>query len=194
MPTEREWVKSIIPKLQESLQNILPKKIVVRVTDGRKLPYAYEVMKYQGNDPDISMLSRYETDIMISEILSEEEWIPRVIIECKLNSVTTHDAITYSKKASTHKNVHPYLRYGILMGHRKHYPLPGRLIRHGANFDFMASWKGYKPENLEWDNMLKVLKREVMASGQLEEILSSSRSKDRKHYSILHRRLELSVL
>ncbi len=149
MPTEREWVKSIIPKLQESLQNILPKKIVVRVTDGRKLPYAYEVMKYQGNDPDISMLSRYETDIMISEILSEEEWIPRVIIECKLNSVSTHDAITYSKKASTHKNVHPYLRYGILMGHRKHYPLPGRLIRHGANFDFMASWKGYKPENLE---------------------------------------------
>jgi hypothetical protein len=151
-------------------------------------------MKYQGNDPDISMLSRYETDIMISEILSEEEWIPRVIIECKLNSVTTHDAITYSKKASTHKNVHPYLRYGILMGHRRHYPLPGRLIRHGANFDFMASWKDYKPENLEWDNLLKVLNREVMASGQLEEILSSSRSKDRKHYSILHRRLELSVL
>ncbi len=194
MPTEREWVHSIIPKLQETLQNILPKKIVVRVTDGSKLPYAYEVMKYKGNEPEISMLSRYETDIMISEILSEEEWIPRVIIECKLNSVTTHDAITYSKKASTHKNVHPYLRYGILMGHRKHYPLPGRLIRHGANFDFMASWKGYKPENLEWDNLLKVLNREVMASGQLEEILSSSRSKDRKHYSILHRRLELSVL
>jgi hypothetical protein len=194
MPSEREWVHTIILKLQESLQNILPKKIVVRVTDGSKLPYAYEVMKYQGNDPDISMLSRYETDIMISEILSEAEWIPRVIIECKLNSVTTHDAITYSKKASTHKNVHPYLRYGILMGHRKHYPLPGRLIRHGANFDFMASWKGYEPENLEWDNLLKVLNREVVASGQLEEILSSSRSKKRKHYSIFHRRLELSVL
>jgi predicted P-loop ATPase/GTPase len=58
----------------------------------------------------------------------------------------------------------------------------------------MASWKDYKPENLEWDNMLKVLNREVMASGQLEEILSSSRSKNRKHYSIFHRRLELSVL
>ena len=63
MPTEREWVHSIIPKLQESLQNILPKKIAVHVTDGSKLPYAYEVMKYQGNDPDISTLSRYETDI-----------------------------------------------------------------------------------------------------------------------------------
>ena len=76
MPTEREWVRSIIPKLQEGLQDILPKKTVVCVADGSRLPYAYEVMKYQGNDPDISMLSRYETDIMISEILSEEEWIP----------------------------------------------------------------------------------------------------------------------
>ena len=29
----------------------------------------------------------------------------RVIIESKINSVTTHDAITYSHKAQTHKNV-----------------------------------------------------------------------------------------
>ena len=29
MPTEREWVHSIVPKLQKSLQNILPKKIIV---------------------------------------------------------------------------------------------------------------------------------------------------------------------
>ncbi|GAI54911.1 unnamed protein product, partial [marine sediment metagenome] len=57
-------------------------------------------------------------------------------IEGKINSVTTHGAITYSQKASTHKNVHPYLRYGILLGNRKHYPLPGRLFRHGAYFDF----------------------------------------------------------
>ena len=108
--------------------------------------------------------------------------------------MTTHDAITYSTKASTHKNVHPYLRYGILLGNRKHYPLPGRLIRHGANFDFMASWKGYEPENLEWDRLIKVLAKEVAASEQLEEILSSSRSPNRKRYSIFHRRLELSVL
>ena len=194
MPKEKEWVDSIIPRLQNDLQNLLPKTTEIRVATGSKLPYAYEVMKYRGLQPDRTMPSQYETDIMICGVLSEDEWIPRVIIEGKLDSVTTHDAITYSAKASTHKNVHPYLRYGILLGNRKHYPLPGRLIRHGANFDFMASWKGYKPENLEWDRLIKVLAKEVAASEQLEEILSSSRSPNRKRYSILHRRLELRVL
>lgn len=194
MPTEKEWVSSIIPKLQEDLQNALPKKIEIRVSDGVKLPYAYEVLKYHESEPEKTFLSKYETDILISEVFGGDQWIPRIVIECKLNTASTHDAITYSTKAATHKNVHPYLRYGILMGNRKHYPLPGRLIRHGAHFDFMTSWKGYDPENVEWDNLLSVLTKEVRASVQLEELLTSSRSPHRKRYSVLHRRLELKVL
>jgi hypothetical protein len=33
----------------------------------------------------------------------EEYWKPRIIIEGKLSKITTHDAITYSQKAETHK-------------------------------------------------------------------------------------------
>jgi len=47
----------------------------------------------------------------------------------------------------------PYLRYGIFLGKRDHYPLPGRLFRHGAHFDFMLSWRGYEPDPSEWKSL-----------------------------------------
>ena len=114
-----------------------------------------------------------------------------IIIEGKINSVTTHDAITYSQKSSSHKNVHPYLRYGILLGNRKNYPLPGRLYRHGAYFDFMLSWKAFKPTEEEWNNFLNIINSEIEYSEQLEEILFKSRSKNHKRYTTLQRRLYL---
>ena len=48
-----------------------------------------------------------------------------------MGGVTTHDALTYSTKAATHKHVHPYLRYGFLAGGIQ--TIPGRLIKHGAS-------------------------------------------------------------
>jgi hypothetical protein len=191
MPNEKQWVESIVPEIQRDVESELPSKYMINVCNGYRLPYAYEVLGYEGDEPILSKTTRYETDILISEQTSENEWLPRIIIECKIRYINTHDAITYSNKASTHKNVHPYLRYGILLGNRKTYPLPGRLIRHGAHFDFMASWKGIKAEPYEWNGLIKVLSREFRASQQLQEIIESSRSKNRKHYFILHRRLDL---
>jgi hypothetical protein len=109
----------------------------------RKIPYSFEIISYKDNKPEETNLIKYETDLIICQNLSENKWKPRIIIEGKLNSVTTHDAITYSQKAATHKNVHLFLRYGILIGNRKHFPLPGRLFRHGDHFNFML-WLGMK--------------------------------------------------
>lgn len=68
-------------------------------------------------------------------------WKPRVVVEATVGSITTHDAITYSHKAANHKSVFPYLRYGIMLGNHQHHPLPGRLYRHGTQFDFMISFQ-----------------------------------------------------
>ena len=97
-------------------------------------------MSYTGQKPE-EVKRAYETDLLVSEKVTDQKWKPRLIIEVKIKAVTTHDAITYSQKASEHKIVHPYLRYGILVGSREHYPLPGLLFRHGVHFDFMLSWK-----------------------------------------------------
>ena len=186
--TEKEWMKDIKERLEQE-ESFLKKKIFF--STGKRVPYSFEILNYKNDEPGDRKYIKYETDLLVYQKIDNEKWKPRIIIEDKINSVTTHDAITYSQKASTHKNVHPYLRYGILLGNRKHYPLPGRLFRHGAYFDFMLSWKAFEPAEEEWKNFLKIIKREIKYSEQLEEILFKSRSKNRKRYIILHKPLYL---
>lgn len=185
---EREWVKSIIKEIEDNLKSFNPN---VRVTDGLRLPYASEILTYNDNGPEQQNFIGYETDILIYEQMDDKIWKPRIIVETKINSVTTHDPITYSQKAQTHKNVHPYLRYGILIGNRKDYPLPGRLFRHGQHFDFMLSWKSFKGEKNEWNSLIEILQSEYEASLILDEIIFNSRSRDRKKFTSLHRVLKL---
>ncbi len=186
---EQEWVSRVVelvsPLLEKQDQSL-------KISQGEKLTYAFEIRSYSASNGNLPDISAYETDILITEHTEAGTWKPRVVIEAKIESVTTHDSITYSQKAFTHKQVHPYLRYGIILGNRMHYPLPGRLYRHGAYFDFMLSWKGFEPQENELDNLMYLIVEEVKASRQLEEILYSSRKKEREHYTMLHRPLRLN--
>ncbi|MCC7362076.1 MAG: hypothetical protein IT317_21505 [Anaerolineales bacterium] len=189
-PGERLWAEGVAGQLHLALAAA---DTALAVEAGRKLLYANEVVDYRsaGNQIDVSW-QQFETDLLVREV-EGETWKPRVVIETKLRSVTTHDAITYSQKAVLHKQVHPYLRYGILLGDRLHHPLPGRLFRHGAHFDFMTSWVDQAPTPGEFESLLALLLEEVSASRQLEEILKDSRSRSRNRYTTLHRRLHLFV-
>jgi hypothetical protein len=189
--SERQWVASLVPRIQEALKSSDASTANVEVSDGRRLAYTCEVYEYDRDDSSQPTSALYETDLLIYDTQSTGNWVPRVVVECKIGGVTTHDALTYSTKASTHKHVHPYLRYGFLAGRRQHYAIPGRLIRHGAYFDFMASWVGLKPTKSEWRDFIAVLKDELAASRTLQEILTTIRLASRTKYSIIHRPLKL---
>jgi len=178
---ETEWADSIAKKLDAEFRG-------VNVVSGQKLMYANEIIEYTEEFPEYNEMS-YETDILVYEGNLERSWKPRVVIEAKIDSVTTHDAITYSQKSATHKYVHPYLRYGIFIGNRKDLPLPGRLFRHGAHFDFMLSCSKYTPEVHEWIEFKKIVKSEIEASKKLEEMIFNSRSRIRKKYFVVHKPL-----
>jgi len=109
-------------------------------------------------------------------------------LKTKVDTMTTHDAITYSRKAEMHKNVIPFLRYGIMLGNRKTYPLPGRLYRHGDQFDFMFSFVGTEPEEHEWSAFVETVQREVRYSETLEEMFHESRKAGRNNR--YHKRFE----
>jgi len=181
---EVDWAKQISNKIERELLRTLPS---IRVEACKKLIYANEIREYGNSTASYNEMA-YETDILVYELL-KNTWRPRVAIETKIERITTHDAITYSQKSSTHKSVHPYLRYGILLGKRSNYPLPGRLFRHGAYFDFMLSWEGYKAKSKEWKILIKILKLEIEASRKLEEMFFKSRNVDRKRYYALHKPL-----
>jgi len=110
------------------------------------------VAAYENLSPVETNSSGYETDLLLYDKAGGSRWVPRVVVECKLGGVTTHDALTYSAKAFTHKHVHPYLRYGILVGDFGESTVQGRLFRHGAYFDFMLTWASAEPSQEQWDD------------------------------------------
>jgi hypothetical protein len=183
---EVEWVKHIAAAV--SAQKLLSQD-GLSLRTSLKLAYGCEIQSY-GPEPVPQSIS-FETDLAIVEAIDESSWKPRVVVEAKLGSITTHDAITYSQKAAAHRAVHPYLRYGIMLGEREHHPLPGRLYRHGAQFDFMISFRGVDPDETEMAMFVELLQAEVLASRTLEKILYESRRRNRDHYTLLHRQLRV---
>lgn len=185
---ENEWTNSIKNLLQEAN---LGDSIYFDTLN--KVPYAQEILSYDLDfKKDKQHTMAFETDLLVFE--KKESIKPRIIIESKINNVTTHDAITYSYKAQTHKNVTPYIRYGIMMGNRKHYPLPGRLFRHGTNFDFMISFKDFILSDCEKLAFIELIKKEISYSQKIEEMIYDSRNKNRKHYFILQKELRLEEM
>ena len=188
---ENDWTKSICELLQK--QN-LGDNIYIDVL--KKIPYAFEISSFN-NAWEIKAENfretSFETDMVVYEKY-KDRIIPRVIIESKVGTVSTHDAITYSHKAMYHKNVIPFVRYGIMLGARKTYPLPGRLFRHGTNFDFLFSFVDYLPSDKEINAFVEMIKKEITYSRQFEEILSNSRSRNRKRYYMLQKEFHLEEM
>jgi len=182
----QQWVETI----KEYLQSINLSDNI-KIDTLAKLPYAYEILEYNNDfKPTKDNSMPFETDMLIYEEINGVIK-PRIIIEAKLESITTHDAITYSYKAQNHKSVTPFIRYGMIFGNRKHYPLPGRLFRHGTNFDFMISFQEEELNPIEKSTFQDLLKKELLYSKQLEEIFLNSRSSNREHYFVLQKELKL---
>ncbi len=145
------------------------------VETSHRLPYAVFVTSYEGKPGQsavrepITKSHGYQTDLLIAEQLDAEQWIPRVVVEFKLGKINTHEALTYSAKAATHKDVHPYLRYGIVIG-RYSGPVPQRLLRHGHHFDFMVTLASEKLTDTDRERLVQLLRKEVNASRMLSTL------------------------
>lgn len=185
---ERAWVHGLVPRLQKALASLALPGGTVTVEDEAKLPYASVIQAYSRDGAATFGSSSYETDLLVSDTDGEGRWTPRVVVECKLGGVTTHDALSYVAKAETHKHLHPYLRYGVLVGQLAF--VPTFLVRHGIDFDFLATWLDAQPDSRTWQDFVETLAAEVTASRILQGILSQRRSAVR--YRLIRRPLALT--
>ena len=152
------------------------------------MPLKYK--EYNGkNHPKHDFSShKYKTDLLIFEHKNENLYKPRIVIEIK-RGITTHGAITYSQKAISHKSVHPYLRYGMLI--KSPAGIPSRLFWHGSCFDFMFSWNEYNPKEKELDDLTGLIKEELKNSEKIEKMIYNNRKKTSEHYYMIHRSLSI---
>lgn len=182
--TQAEWVQAIAHRLRSSA---VGRSRALKIRTGLGLAYSYEIVSYQESSGP--RRADFKTDLASVETTSDGSWKPRVVIAAKIQSVTTHDTIMYSHKAATHRSVHPYVRYGVILGGQERNPLSGRLVRRGARLDFMISFRGTHLSADEFARFIRFLRSELTASRNMERILYESRKRDRHRYTFLHRRL-----
>jgi hypothetical protein len=121
--------------------------------------------------------SACQTDLCVFERLPESVEIPRVVLEFKAR-LTTHDVLTYAAKARRHKQVYPYLRYGLVVASMG--TVPGKFFTHNEGaLDFCLAARGY----LDDLSTLRVclgdlLRSEIAASRALEEVAFGQSNND----------------
>jgi len=188
MTNEKEWIEAIADRIRTEGQLEELNGIPVRVDTGARLPYTYEVLDLEAKGASENRTIDHQTDLLLYDQLDNGWWAPRVVIDCILGEVTPHDALTFSAKAARHKHVHYYLRYGVLIGGKNLFSVPGvRMFRHGDRFDFIASWSDEMASATEWALFIEILREEVRRSRLIQEVFSTNQ--DPTEYSIVHRQL-----
>lgn len=161
--TEGELQKELIERMRKMFVKAdLDKSLIVE--SGAKLYYELTInnkLELQQNPKEpLRGKSAFETDILISKKDGNLK-IPKVVIELKKN-MTTHDVITYSSKATRHKRVYPYLRYGLIIFEED--KIPTRFFIHNEGIDFAIGYKGFDNKNL----LLEIIMKQVWYSDLIE--------------------------
>lgn len=174
--TEERFTELLIKRIGELPEEYLIEKKLTVLYD---LSISQDGNIHMGVDLDSGYPIRgkgkgFEQDIVIYRELENAHTaiIPYIIAEVKYRSVTTHDAIVYSKKAEKIRSVYPYVRYGLILGN--FHSIPGRVIRHGESFDFITAIEyPFSEESVR--ELRKLLLSELHTSENMESIRSSKK-------------------
>ena len=168
---ETEWTKQICKILNNHFKKSKP---TFHADTNVKLPYGTVIKDFDKNwnATYSEKENKFATDLVIYEE-KDGKRIPRVVIEAKFKNVTTHDAITYGKKAVLHKNLMPALRYGLMIGSMEDRDLQWRLFEHGGDFDFMFCFKAEEPNDKEQEAFSNLVDSEIENSKKLEKMFDT---------------------
>ncbi|MGZ4865110.1 MAG: hypothetical protein ACXV76_11165 [Halobacteriota archaeon] len=116
--------------------------------------------------------SAFQTDLCV---FSEKDGtsLPKVVFEFK-DKLTSHDVITYSNKAKRHKQIYPYLRYGLICYGLS--TVPKRFFIHNEGLDFCLATKELVADLRP--PLEKLVNRELEISDQLESIMFGIQDRD----------------
>lgn len=171
---ENEWTEQIMNMLNKRFRESNSKFYAETQVS---LPYS---IMLHGFDKDWKHLSpeenTFKTDLLVYEE-KDGKRIPRVVMEAKFKHYTTHDAITYGKRAALHRTLMPYLRYGLMLGAMEDKELTWRLFEHGSDFDSMFAFKAETPGDDERARFIALMEAEIANSQKLEEMFGSKNEK-----------------
>jgi hypothetical protein len=114
-----------------------------------------ENLQFEPNAPNNPRRGGYafQTDLLIKK----DNKLPLVVIETKFGGFSTHDVLTYSSKAQKHKEIYPYLRYGLVVGGIN--VIQNRFFTHNIGFDFAFALKEINNNSL--NELVKMIKEQI---------------------------------
>lgn len=119
----------------------------------------------------------YQTDLLINEKISDDEFVPMLVVESKLGGITSHDIMTYNTKAKAHKNLHKHLMYGVVIaGCKKGGATLQKFLNHSCeNFDFVFCFKDLQPSVEEWSEFQDLITQKLTQSKKKYNLLASDK-------------------
>lgn len=125
-------------------------------------------------------LSAFQVDVAVYEPGDAGHFeVPRVVLELKTRGVHTHDLILYSAKAGRHKEVYPYLRYGLVVLGEKAKIHP-KVLRHGTQFDFVCVLSQPSLDDETCSRLADIVAQELESSKKLSHYLKRGLPADQR--------------
>ncbi|HEC91436.1 MAG TPA: hypothetical protein ENI51_00320 [Candidatus Atribacteria bacterium] len=154
-------------KLKENIQRKLGNEIY-EIKVGENLFYKViinENLQFEPNETENPRRGNYafQTDLLITK---KDKHLPLVVIETKYGGFSTHDVLTYSTKAQKHKEVYPYLRYGLVVGGTN--KITNKFFIHNIGFDFAIALE--KINDSEVNELIEIVKCQIENAELILEI------------------------
>ena len=160
---ESEFKQALKEKLQRELGNDK-----YEVKGDENLIYKVvinENLQFEPNTPQNPKRGNYafQTDLLI---IRKDNRLPLVVIETKYGDFSTHDVLTYSTKAQKHKEIYPYLRYGLVVGGRN--KITNKFFVHNIGFDFAFALEEIDDNSLE--ELIEIVRQQINNAGSILDI------------------------
>lgn len=167
--SKRESEQQVAMRVREILSAQFPDYLV---ESGKSILYKIEIdtsgqVTYDNAERPKRGQYAFQTDIAISK-----DGLPLVVVELKSGSFSSHDVITYSWKASRHKQIYPFLRYGFVVVGAD--GLGRRFVTHNEGFDFAMAVPDTAAIKI---NLVALVKRQIVGAERLRRLMDTTRVK-----------------
>ncbi len=188
--SETQWVAGLVKLISDHLGMVYATGEPLVVEADFNLAAGYQILDYSKKSARHTVLF-HKADLLVYE-QHNARWTPRVAMECKYGELSSKEALAYNARAEQFKSVHPYLRYGLLIGGFDGLSLPVRVLKHGANFDFIVAWEGPEPKGVTRERLGAIIVAEVDASRVLTSLVLKSGVAAMGPVRMIHRPLTLA--
>lgn len=169
--TEQNVICKFVEQIKPQIESL-----GYKIKTQQPLPYTNFCDRIDSNDKGLDYKKgkkSYAVDVLVYRELDNGDKIPLVVIEGKIKGYSTHDVITYSEKARTHKSVFPHIQYGfIVLDAIDQDFMPLRYYLH-SGFDFEEIFptnEGEADHNNRIESFLKQLEEQIKIAEKKHQI------------------------